>query len=1079
MAVELLLLSRVAHRGREVTAPRLRALLALLAEDPPAGRSTRSLAAGLWPEEPPERPAKAVQVLVSRLRSALGAEVVANTPQGYRLTLPPEAVDSAALPRLAGEAGRLAAAGDAAGALARAEEGLALWDGALDEDGDPYDPLTALRRACAGAHRELRRHRALALVALGRAPEAAPALEALAAELPRDEEVLAALLRCDEATMGPAAALARYESYRRALREELGADPGAELVALHRELLRSQAPAARHGVRFEPNALLGRDEERAAVLRLTRASRVVSVVGPGGLGKTRLAHAVCRESEHRVVHFVPLAGVTSDGDVAAEVASALGAAETRLAGLGGGPGDPVSAIVAALGRGPSLLALDNCEHVVEGAARLVREVVAGAREVTVLVTSRTPLGLSSESVYALPPLAPAACAALFEQRARAARPGVELPPETVAELCAQLDGLPLAVELAAARVRALSVAEIAARLGDRFALLRGGARDVPERHRTLAAVVGWSWNLLDEEARAALRALSVFPGGFTEGAAGRLLTGAPGAGPGGQADADVLPVLERLVDHSLLGVEDDAGGGVRFRMLESVREFGAARRAEAGEEAAVTDRFLAWARDFGRTDHRALLGPSPRSAWERIRVEQDNLLLALRQAVAREDGSTLAATGALLAALWSTDGHFSGMAQLCSEIGPALSRVRPGEADVEAVRTAAALCAASLVMANGPRASRHLAVLRRLPRPAPDDPVGAVALVLTAITEAHPPDYAPLRALCAAPEPMLAGIAECAASYVWEFEHDVDEALASARRASAALEPTGIPTLLVMTGGRIGELCLQTARGEEAYRRLRSVFATQQEMGGWADVDGIRWGLVLACLQRGALDEAEHWLAQAAAEQDARQDAVFSPELGARAEIALSRGRIDEGLRLWRLAVARLEALPVPAGGAAYLEPWGLLVRSVALVAHARHGRLAEVAELPAALWRGLRGQFGGAGCVPEEDAATPARPTTAGLPVAGTALLALGLAGVAGGDRAAVRLLALAERLRVVRDFQPTMAPEEPRRTAEETDPAGFAEAAAGYAALSPGELAGALRAVLVDRPEPSRPAQRAGSRR
>ncbi|MCZ9340423.1 AfsR/SARP family transcriptional regulator, partial [Streptomyces sp. TRM76130] len=159
--------------------------------------------------------------------------------------------------------------------------------------------------------------------------------------------------------------------------------------------------------------------------------------------------------------------------------------------------------------GPVLLVLDNCEQVIDGAADLVQALTARSARLRVLTTSRAPLGLSAESLYALPELSPATSAALFAQRARAARPGVELDPGAVADICRHLDGLPLAVELAAARVRVLSVPDISRRLRDRFALLRGGARDAPERHRTLRAVVEWSWNLLEDDGRAALRALSV------------------------------------------------------------------------------------------------------------------------------------------------------------------------------------------------------------------------------------------------------------------------------------------------------------------------------------------------------------------------------------------------------------------------------------------------------------------------------------------------------------------------------------------------------------------------------------------
>src|SRR5215471_19136356 len=625
VTVELTLLSRVSYGSLEITGSRLQGLLALLAEDLHMGCSVSRLVEALWPDEQPEHPAKALQVLVSRARARLGPGIIVSTPAGYRLSLREDQIDASAVLLCAFESEKRSRAGDHLAALGRAEAGLALCEGAEGWGSGDGHPLSALRAARVPAYRSLLRARALALARLGRRAEAAAPLGELILRCPRDEEVLAELLRCEAATAGPAAALARYADYRQRLRDELGSDPGPALQGVHQELLQADAPVIRRGVRHEPNPLLGRDNDIAAVAGLLRTSRVTSIVGTGGLGKTRLAHAVSGQAEQRVVHVVELAGVAADGDVAAEVASALGVGEEGGAPAGRRSGRPgvLGGIVAALGPGPALLVLDNCEHVVHGAAELVHALVSLSKDLRVLTTSRAPLGLSSESVYLLPELDLPTTAELFEQRARAARPDADLPVQAVRELCGRLDGLPLAAELAAARIRVMSVAEIARRLDDRFAVLRGSARDAPQRHRTLHAVIDWSWNLLDPVGQAAMRALSVFPGGFTAGAAQHLL------GAGVLRGSDVLAVLEQLADQSLLKVTDTAAGA-RYRMLEAVREFAAAHLAEAGEAERVTGRFLAWARDFGVVHHDSVLVGDDLPILELLRAEQDNIVQALR-----------------------------------------------------------------------------------------------------------------------------------------------------------------------------------------------------------------------------------------------------------------------------------------------------------------------------------------------------------------------------------------------------------------------------------------------------------------
>ncbi|GAA0604332.1 hypothetical protein GCM10010174_21100 [Kutzneria viridogrisea] len=1025
MTIELVLLSRVSYRGLEITGSGPRSLLALLAGELRAGCSTARLVDALWPDERPEHPTKALQLLVFRARTRLGPDVILSTPTGYRLSLGEDQVDASAVLLSASASEQCARVADHASALQHAEAGLALCEGAASWDNALEDPLSVLRAARASTYRSLARARALALSRLGRPAEAVEPLSELALQRPRDEEVLVELLRCEAATVGPATALARYDAYRRALREELGSDPGPALGSVHRELLLSDAPMVRRGVRQEPNPMLGRDKDVAAVAELVRASRVTSIVGAGGLGKTRLAHAVARAAEQRVVHFVGLAGATADSDVVGEVASALGVREAGPTPTGrlAMRADALTGIVDALGPGPALLVLDNCEHVVREAAELVQALVSMSKELRVLTTSRAPLGLSSESVYPLPELDLPTMIELFGQRARATRPDIDLPPTVVRELCGRLDGLPLAVELAAARVRVMSVAEIAGRLDDRFALLRGSMRDTPRRHRTLHAVIDWSWHLLEPAGQAAMRALSVFPGGFTAAAARHLL-------------GDDL-VLEQLVDQSLLRVAD-SGSGTRFRMLETVREFSTARREEAGETDRVIARFLGWARDFGVRWPEPDLAAGFFVAVDVIRAEQDNLVQALRYGLDRQDGATVAVTAALLGSLWVTESNFTRLAALAKDTAWVLSHVRPEPALVEATRTAAVLGALIGFVMPDLRPLRALVTLRRLPLAPPNTLVRAAHIALCA------PDVPALHELSASDKPLLAGIANYVLSYVWENVNDLDSALRAARRMLACFEGDDLPLIRAVAHGRVGELCLLVDPGEAAFRHLDAALSIAAELG-WSTGSRGTWALVLANLQRGRFDEAERGLDEAARGGD-EPGGVVMFEVCARAEILLGRGDVEGGLRLWRRAADRLSNTGGDLSGGGL---WPFEVEAVAVITHARHGRLDLVREIIDALPGILSTVVTSASMVE--------------FPVCGSLLLALAVADLDGGAiTAGVRMIALAERFGLLRGFQPTMSPERIRGIAQQADRPAYADAVSSYADLDQDGLRAAAVAVL-----------------
>jgi predicted ATPase/DNA-binding SARP family transcriptional activator len=1061
VTVELALLSRVRYGSLEITGSRLQDLLALLAEDPRLGCSTSRLVDALWPDEQPEHPAKALQVLVSRARARLGTGVIISTPAGYRLALREDKIDASAIVLSAAEAQKRSRAGDNLAALEQAEAGLALCEGADGWDTGDGGPLSALRAARVPAYRSLLRTRALALSRLGRRAEAAAPLGELILRSPQDEEVLAELLRSEAATAGPAAALARYAAYRQRLRDELGSDPGRALQSVHQELLQADVPAIRRGVRQEPNPLLGRDDDIAAVTGLLRTSRVTSIVGPGGLGKTRLANAVSGQAEQRVVHVVELAGVAADGDVAAEVASALGVGEDVSSPVSGRAGPPgvIGGIVTALGTGPVLLVLDNCEHVVHAAADLVHALVSQSKDLRVLTTSRAPLGLSSESVYLLPELDLATTAELFGQRARAARPDADLPADAVRELCRHLDGLPLAAELAAARVRVMSVAEIARRLDDRFAVLRGGARDAPQRHRTLHAVIDWSWNLLDPAGQAAMRALSVFPGGFTAEAAGHLL------------GADVLPALEQLADQSLLKVEDTAPGA-RFRMLETVREFAAAYREDSGETERVTGLFLAWARDFGLAHHDSVLTGDDLPGFELVRAEQDNLVQALRHALDRRDAGAVAAVSAVLGGLWIAEGSFARMTALAGDTIRLLPGFRPPAVLVEATRTSLVLGAMTGFLLRGPGPARFLAGLRRLPSAPPDNFARAAQAVLNALVGAPEADLATLRALGESDQPLLAGMANYMASYAREEAGDTSAALAAARRSLAAFERHGSAWLRAGAHARIGELCLQAdeaGSGDEALHHLSAALSVLEAFGAWSSANRVRQALVMVNVQRSAYDEAERELKLTTPRSADEPWEMPMFDTAVRAQIAVGRGDVDEGLRLWRTAAAALRDAERPGHGGdlSRLDPWALQVQAMAVVAHAQHGRLGLVAEITVALPAAL------SALTADQWPPTGTLSASYALAVCGSLLLALAMTDIdrgrhgadAGFASSGARMIALAERFGLKNELQPTTSAVRASQVARDADGLAYADAVSAYASLDPDGLRAAARDALAAR--------------
>ncbi|MFI9744112.1 BTAD domain-containing putative transcriptional regulator [Streptomyces sp. NPDC052494] len=633
--------------GADVTVggPRVRALLTVLALR--AGRTVPvpALVDEVWyGDEPPADAVAALQALVGRLRRALGRAAVISADGGYRLDARPEDVDAHRFERLAAEGAAALSGGDAVRAAARLDEALGLWRGPALADLPDRDTEAARWEA---RRLDARRARLDAALLLGEAPAALPELTALCAAHPLDEPLQALRIRALRDTGRAAEALAAYESVRRALANRLGTDPSPALRALHAELLAPAAPARPKppkqlvpgNLRARLTSFVGRDEDIAALQESLRSARLVTLLGPGGAGKTRLSQEAAErgaEAWPDGVWVAELAAVTDPEAVPEAVLAAVGAQETVLRGAGAeelrGGGDPLDRLVEHCAGRRMLLLLDNCEHLVAAAAGLAETLLARCPGLRVLATSREALGVPGEVLSPLGPLPVGMALRLLGERGAAARPGFRVGDdrEAAEEVCRRLDGLPLAIELAAARLRMLSVRQIADRLDDRFRLLTSGARTVLPRQQTLRAVVDWSWELLDEGERAVLRRLAVFTGGCDLAAAETVCAG--------ESDGHVLDVLGALVDKSLVVAGPAADGqGMRFRLLETVAEYAGERLDEAGERAATERRHLAYYRELARRTDPELRRSGQVAAIARFGTEYGNLRTALRRAVAARD----------------------------------------------------------------------------------------------------------------------------------------------------------------------------------------------------------------------------------------------------------------------------------------------------------------------------------------------------------------------------------------------------------------------------------------------------------
>ena len=966
----------------EVGGARLRTLLIMLALHPGRLVTSGQLIDGLWADETPAGAANALQALVSRLRRAVPEAAIESRPTGYQLRLDPRCTDVVRFEELAA-AGRAQLDEDPAAAAATLREALALWRGPALADVAETD----FGRAAIARLDELRlitlEHRVDAELRAGPPASLVAELEGLVITYPMRETLAARLMRALRQSGQRGAALELYEQTRRRLVEQLGVQPSPELAALHLEILRadelppprparpanpeparpadpesSPAPDGHENpsnLRAELTSFVGRDAELTRVAALLAAYRLVTLTGPGGAGKTRLAVEAARAELSATadgVWLVELAQVTDPAEVASAVLGALGLREqallragrtaSSLAAAADEQADALGRLLAALAARQALLVLDNCEHLVAAAADLAGRILAACPRMRILATSREPLAITGEALWTVGPLTlppdPAvsssihaeravvsppgqaetggaltdraatedyASVRLLAQRARAVLPGFEVTQANapaVARICRALDGMPLAIELAAARLRTMAPEQVAARLDDRFQLLTGGSRTAVPRHQTLRAVVDWSWDLLDDAERTLWRRFSVFTGGATLEAAGQVCAG-PATGQPGLAAGQVLDLLTALADKSLLTVRHGPDGA-RYRMLEIIRAYGQERLAEAGERDALREAHARYFTGLAEAGEHHLRGAEQLDWLRRLADDQDNVHAAIRAAVAAGDRRTAVGLAAAFGWYWWLRSMKVEGADLIAEALEVPGGGQPLAAR-DSERLAVAYAVGALLAVETPRKDRAEAWFARAAElsaaiPDPTDPVlrvvGPVGAYFGAFMTGSgpvPPDA--FDDVVADPEPWVSAAARVLRGHV-----TVNYGRRHAQAEEDFLVSAGTFEALGDQWGRataVGGLAmLASMRGEHAvaaghYRQAAGLAA---ELGSTEDELGLR---LFGAHERWLLGEREAAAAELAAVQHSAERAGLPQVLALAAytagDMARQEGRYD------------------------------------------------------------------------------------------------------------------------------------------------------------------------------------------
>ncbi|MFI9379729.1 BTAD domain-containing putative transcriptional regulator [Kutzneria sp. NPDC052558] len=867
-----------------VGGPRVRALLTLLALDAGQIVTTERLIDGLYGDEPPANALNALQAQVSRLRRVVpGGEIEAH-PTGYRLAVPSIEVDAHVFAQLAADGRHALSGGDHPRAAKLLREALALWRGpaladAPSEEGARLDELriTATEDLLEASLDDV---------------TTVPELRQLIARHPLRERPRALLMRALHSSGRSAEALEVFEDARALLAEELGVDPSPELASMHLAVLRAEPTRPRRRLPAQLTSFVGRADERNQVAALLDAARLVTLLGPGGAGKTRLAVEAAGIVDGEVC-FVDLAALAAGDQVAHAVVAALG---LRDAGLHSTvpSGDIVERLVGALEDRSLLLVVDNCEHVIAEVAALLHTLLAACPQLRVLATSREALGITGETIHPVTRLSASAARTLFADRARAVRPDFVLDEPLVDRICAGLDGLPLAIELAAARLRTLSLADIDARLDDRFRLLSRGDRTKAQRHQTLHAVVGWSWDLLSPDEQAAARRLTVFVGGASLAAAERVC-----------ALPDTLDLLADLVDKSLVEVADG-----RYRMLDTIHAF-CAEHLTTAEETAARDAHLAYFLELAQTAEPHLREAEQLGWLALLNTEHPNLLAALRRAVQTDPSAALRLAGEL-ASYWYLRGLRAEVAPIATSLLDVIGTTPPAELSEEYV-----LCVLNAALVHGATAAwlqPHMAAARRIVSVQTTPPRLPAILVLWALT-VGPLDLRP-------PESYfddsgwLRALRDFSLGWNGLFAGDIPAALSAFERSLASYRAVGDRWGISNAVDSLAMLAQWRGSFDEALRLTDEAIALVSELGALEDMADLTCRRASRLLRSGDLPGAlaDYTRAEALARRTGIPETIAAAHLGL-GDIARLTGDAVAARRHYDLALGASLASTVGASG--------------------------------------------------------------------------------------------------------------------------------------------------------------------